>query len=172
MVVYNNEHLPVFQMMPRFHKESGPLILNATTVTSEQNAPTRVFTSLPRGWSADVAPYQCPLCGKTYRTHDNLRRHVKTHSNPYCTLCSQVFSSKDDLMQHREQRHGDKNKYICPYERCGRVFNREKKLQLHLYSHVTNNDFPCVKCWQMFNSQNSLDLHMSLCKAGAVQHDI
>ncbi|XP_061892715.1 transcription factor E4F1 isoform X2 [Entelurus aequoreus] len=78
--------------------------------------------------------YFCSLCGKTFKTSNILKTHIKTHSdqkNFQCELCSASFRTKGSLSRHN-RRHSDERPYQCTL--CGQSFRESGALTRHLKS--------------------------------------
>ncbi|CAN9505870.1 unnamed protein product [Ophioblennius macclurei] len=76
--------------------------------------------------------YICQLCQKTFKTTNNLRTHMKTHSdqkNFSCDLCGTSFRTKGSLIRHN-RRHTDERPYRCTL--CGQSFRESGALTRHL----------------------------------------
>ena len=65
-------------------------------------------------------PYACPVCPRAFNQRVVLREHIRSHHsgpdpkngstiNPfYCTVCTDLFTSSSDLIQHLIE-HSDMN---------------------------------------------------------------
>jgi len=55
-------------------------------------------------------PYHCLYCGKTFKTEDDLKRHVRIHTvaKPYsCRHCSECFAMSEQLKAHLLKSHSE-----------------------------------------------------------------
>ena len=92
----------------------------------------------------------CKICGKIFETFQLLTLHLKSHTNKEqnsgttsyikqvhrgyakCLLCKSLFANVDNLDQHNRRYHS----YIqC--NSCGKIFENELSLTLHLKSHTS-----------------------------------
>ncbi|XP_070562656.1 uncharacterized protein [Ptychodera flava] len=75
----------------------------------------------------------CELCGRSFKSEENLKRHMRVHLEMLPFLCS--F--------------------------CDKSFGSQSQLQMHLdKDHVTHPDaFKCDKCLKVHTSQEQLDNH-------------
>ncbi|XP_069683310.1 zinc finger protein 260-like [Periplaneta americana] len=75
--------------------------------------------------------FACPHCDKVSSTRNNLRMHMKRHSNtrPHgCPLCSRAFKTSRDLKTHMVQHTGQKP-YSCPH--CPKTFASPSNFYAH-----------------------------------------
>ena len=78
----------------------------------------------------DMGKYPCDQCDNSFRTKQNLKRHVKRVHNgekDQCPLCSDWFKS---LHCHLYQVHKKGKQHTC--EQCGSVFFRGDDLRRHI----------------------------------------
>ena len=53
-------------------------------------------------------PHKCQYCDKSYARHDNLQRHIRSHTREkvyYCDHCEKTYTRHDNLQRHLRQ-HG------------------------------------------------------------------
>lgn len=75
-------------------------------------------------------------CGKSFRTKFNLKRHIETTHIKLkkfkCDVCSKLYSSKQNLIEHRYLHTGERP-FHC--EVCLENFRQASQLSLHKRTH-------------------------------------
>ncbi len=97
--------LPITQLHPtRSSKNefsSFSLILPAFTATNTKSSTKKLLKRKP-------ADYKCSQCGYQSLDGPNFRRHVKIHADikPYsCPICDKTFSDRSNLKRHNQTAH-------------------------------------------------------------------
>lgn len=120
--------------------------------------------------------HYCNICDSTFKTPDQLKRHVKIHEvkeefqdgldesfesnsgKPYCKVCGKTFSEALDLLAHAEI-HSHMQQFKC--DLCLDTYLDEEKLKSHLLSshlsQMTENS--CRLCGKRCQDQKSLIKH-------------
>jgi len=129
---------------------------------------------------SDERPWKCEICGtwKVFSTKasilkyknfillsklgvslkkkNSLVSHANLHTGekPYeCEICHVKFASYNTLKAHMIV-HEKPNRFKCPYDNCGKVFNFKQHLKSHLKIHTgkyetavnsINSNFNCSK---------------------------
>lgn len=77
----------------------------------------------------------CEECGKSFVRRALLTRHKRIHGNAEysCEFCEQRFYTKENMIDHLQRRHGNKNLLRC--RKCGRIFRSSSALTSHLKKH-------------------------------------
>lgn len=65
-------------------------------------------------------PFQCDLCGRSFRQSGNLTKHLKSHENAHL----------------RWNRATSDKPYKCPHEGCDKSFTAKSSLQNHIRTHT------------------------------------
>ncbi|KAM3848383.1 uncharacterized protein M6D78_005042 isoform 2-T3 [Vipera latastei] len=117
--------------------------------------------SLPsQKWShAEDKPYQCLICGKSFRRSGHLTSHNKIHTGekPYkCMECGRDFRGKRDLISHKRIHTGEKP-YKCM--ECGETFSQSSHLTSHKRVHTGEKPYKCMVCGNSFTTSSSLTRH-------------
>lgn len=134
------------------------------------------------GMGEDRGKRTCNLCGKTFKTAQNLRSHVRNiHSvvnRIACDDCGKSFKNENSLNEHTRRVHsGAQNKWKC--EMCHVTFNLKAKdkhsklihkqcdncdkLYVNRYKHYERWHSKGDTCWHCdfkSNDNKSLELHM------------
>lgn len=103
----------------------------------------------------------CHICQGTYRTRDNLSRHIVKHNsekNFKCELCPREFYFQRDLNGHVKQQHSKVKQKIACIE-CSSDFSTSSALKKHSLLHKTTKNFNCDQCSQSFKSKGALQRH-------------
>eukprot|EP01083_Nonionella_stella_P122511 368647_1 len=82
--------------------------------------------------SLNIDRFICDLCGKEFHKKQNLRVHLRIHSNmrPYsCPHCQKRFSRKGNMIRHI-LTHTNVRPYHCKY--CTKTFNDPSNLKKHM----------------------------------------
>merc|ERR1719319_911247 len=70
--------------------------------------------------AAEVRPYRCHICNKSFHQKSGLTKHIKTHNNGdghVCDKCNKKFAANRDLRKHVNIVHlnkGEEYKKECP----------------------------------------------------------
>ena len=122
--------------------------------------------------------FVCCHCGKNCRKKYALEKHMRIHTMKWthrCELCDKGFVLKSLLDSHmivhdrsefRENHqlncHMRKayvdTKFAC--EHCGRIFNTEGYLRVHLGIHAGIKPYVCQKCGSSFHNKCLLRYHI------------
>lgn len=80
--------------------------------------------------------YQCGVCDKNFLGSNDLRKHLRIHSDerPYsCPSCDKCFRQAGCLKNHIASQHGTDMVYTCDY--CNKGFPIKERLRLHIRIH-------------------------------------
>ncbi|XP_070070665.1 zinc finger protein 660 isoform X2 [Drosophila takahashii] len=78
----------------------------------------------------------CEECGKSFVRRALLTRHKRIHGKDRkysCEFCDQRFYTKENMVDHLQRKHGNKNLIRC--RKCGRIFRSSLALSNHLKKH-------------------------------------
>ncbi|XP_061153803.1 gastrula zinc finger protein XlCGF7.1-like [Syngnathus typhle] len=101
----------------------------------------------------------CSECGKAFRSHAILNRHMKRHTGekPYaCSACGKAFSRRDSLVSHMRS-HTKEKTFTCSV--CTKTFRHRQNLSTHRRSHNGKKRFSCSQCGRAFSAKANLMRH-------------
>lgn len=104
----------------------------------------------------------CEQCGKCFNYPEQLRSHVRVHSDhrPFpCTYCDKRFRSRLQQLQHLHVHNGEKQ-FICMHSQCGKAFAKRGSLVAHSRLHSGETPFSCTQCDEKFTSPGKLKTHV------------
>lgn len=115
----------------------------------------------------------CPHDGLCFKTKDNLKQHLNTHSSiKYeCDHCGKLLKNKTTLGRHMNEHNRSKTSN-CPrdvsynhqkhcrsnnsyFYRCGKIFANKVWLEIHIARHDEDRCFVCphLNCEKSFYSK-------------------
>ncbi|XP_041440567.1 oocyte zinc finger protein XlCOF8.4-like isoform X2 [Xenopus laevis] len=157
--------------------------LNKGSSVSEENGPTISALSQQsdakcqkesgKHYTQTIGPdkekqFVCSFCGKCFRTHSYITRHIRTHTGekPFqCPVCSKWFSDKSVLVRHHKSHTGQKP-FICSY--CEKCFSQRAGLVEHLNLHTGDKPYMCPECGKCFKYRTSLKSHRRIHRGKSV----
>ncbi|XP_039535802.1 uncharacterized protein wu:fe05a04 isoform X2 [Pimephales promelas] len=109
-----------------------------------------------------VRPYRCDECGKQFCQLVNYRTHLRSHSHKasiHCRVCSTIFETEEQLQQHLDTNHFEKEFYQCDF--CKQIFTDLDVCKGHVETHRQQaKRHLCLKCGSSFRLRNSLLRHL------------
>ena len=104
--------------------------------------------------------HRCTICSERFTTYENLRLHIREihmTANVYkCHICDKQISNKNNLKAHIELHKGEKP-YIC--NTCGKGYTTKSVLRVHSRIHTKDYPYTCDTCGKQFNWNTSYVLH-------------
>lgn len=109
--------------------------------------------------------FTCVICGRTFKTHDNLTTHLKGHKNKsrenddeyVCKLCNDVFSTFSDILRH-SKNHIENATHQCAI--CNKLFAVGDELIDHFLRHKGMKPHECPICQKSFLKLHKLNVHL------------
>ncbi|XP_069041437.1 zinc finger protein 135 [Lepisosteus oculatus] len=126
----------------------------------QHNPPPRNQT----GPARDAPPFPCLSCHRGFQSCAQLLRHQQGHaqqeggqSHP-CMHCHAAFARPGQLLQHQRAAHASKaGGFLCA--ECGRAFNSNSNLRVHLHVHTGARPYACQDCGKSFSQSGALKIH-------------
>ena len=103
--------------------------------------------------------HKCQNCNKTYKTNNDVKRHIEEKHTNKCNACDKIFKTGRDLENHIEAKHEEKT---CTY--CDTLCTGEQELANHMKECIDLGvaNKTCTKCQQIFTNQG-LKRHIKSC---------
>lgn len=106
--------------------------------------------------------HQCHVCGRIFKYHAELARHISSHMGIKqfkCNQCNKAFVSKSALTRHLIKHNGIRQFecYLCP-----KSFTHPSNLQVHLKVHKNEKKYSCNICNKKFKANRTLLLHYKI----------
>lgn len=95
--------------------------------------------------------YKCEICDKQFQGLNDLRKHLRIHSDerPYpCSQCDKKFRQAGCLKNHVASQHGTDEEFVCTF--CNKAFPIKERLRLHLRVHTGYKPYKCDMCSKEF----------------------
>ncbi|XP_063791279.1 zinc finger protein 646 [Pseudophryne corroboree] len=108
--------------------------------------------------SEEGRPYQCNVCGRTYRHAGSLLNHKNTHETGLykCSICHKQFFNTMAIKNHL-RTHTAEKRFQCVD--CGKAFRSSRELICHSRVHTGERPFHCPTCNRGFSSKLTLRHH-------------
>nr|XP_029507543.1 zinc finger protein 37-like [Oncorhynchus nerka] len=114
------------------------------------------------GSKAAATKFECPQCGKNFKWHNSLKKHLVTHTRKKgfnCRYCGEgPFPGIAELRTHQKVHDGEEKPYKC--EQCGKGFSSQGWLHGHEQRHSQERSKICPSCGKAFRCKGDLKLHM------------
>lgn len=109
----------------------------------------------------DERPFTCHVCGRQYRSHPDLTRHLRSvHDkvkNYPCDICARSFANKGTRDDHRRTHTGERP-YMC--HTCGKAFATANSIYIHRRTHSDYFGHHCTTCSKKFRRRQQLTHHL------------
>jgi len=99
-------------------------------------------------------------CGKLFKSHSELKRHVRIHScaKPYsCRHCSECFKHHRPLKVHMLKSPNEGTWFTCDI--CQMKFSCRSSVKKHVERHEAVKPYICGECPKRFYTADELKRH-------------
>ncbi|XP_037030432.1 zinc finger protein 93-like [Bradysia coprophila] len=102
----------------------------------------------------------CDYCLKIFTKKGDLRLHVKTHIEKYCSYCKRNFSTISRWKTHMKENHDGGNKtFKC--EICEKTLKNSDSYKKHMtITHSGNQNLVCHICGKTCKNSQYLHVHL------------
>ena len=123
--------------------------------------------------------FQCETCGKKFHDAKYLKQHMLTHDDRSveCPICQRISKSPRILGVHMSKQHGKQMTDMYECKTCGKKFENESNLFVHMRSghtpertlgvHMSKQHgekmtdmYECKTCGKKFENESNLFVHM------------
>ena len=147
----NSEIRTTFQLSEEVNSNPNPSSMSYVTYIGNEN-----FLQITRTLSKlEELSVICTLCGKQNQTSEELRHHLKSHSQETNSNANLLSRSQKSSQQIRPFKN-----FKCGI--CVKSFPDLDSINLHLKTKHYGNTHKCNHCEDSFNSFVSLELHERL----------
>ncbi|XP_061620901.1 zinc finger protein 568-like isoform X1 [Phyllopteryx taeniolatus] len=104
--------------------------------------------------------FKCSVCSQTFSQKQNMMTHMRIHTGerPFaCSVCGLRFTQKITLIHHNRTHTGERP-FSCSV--CKKGFAHPASLMRHMRTHTGAKPFVCPNCGQGFSVQCTLKKHM------------
>ncbi|XP_014043023.1 zinc finger protein ZFMSA12A isoform X1 [Salmo salar] len=112
--------------------------------------------------SGQAGQFECPQCGKIFKWHNSLKKHLVTHTTDKvfnCRYCGEgPFPGVAELRAHQKAHGAEDKPYKC--KQCGKGFSSQVWQNNHEQRHSQERSKICSSCGKAFRCKGDLKLHM------------
>lgn len=81
------------------------------------------------------------------------------NKNYACNPCNKLFSSRSELENHRNRKHGGIKIYACDHHRCNSSYTTKASLKVHQLRMHGEKKYKCLECNLKFSMKGDLNQH-------------
>ncbi|XP_059609456.1 zinc finger protein 729-like [Phlebotomus argentipes] len=137
--------------------------LNKEPADSDDDVLIIEETPPPKETSSSVLkaekPFACALCGRRFRSPENLKHHEMGHLKPQqskAQIYDTVFTSTMSQMEAYQAKY-ETSGWQCPV--CDTLIYKIEEYNTHMLLHYTNMPYKCRDCPEMFTTAIARDTH-------------
>uniref|UniRef100_A0A673C8H5 C2H2-type domain-containing protein n=1 Tax=Sphaeramia orbicularis TaxID=375764 RepID=A0A673C8H5_9TELE len=109
--------------------------------------------------SCDPIYSDIPFTAKTPVQTDQMKKSpIEKNQNKPCRLCHLCCQSHGELKKHMRKNHKGEKAYKCTY--CGKVFDQECHLAVHVRIHTGEKPYSCDFCGKTFAQNSNRIVHL------------
>ena len=176
----SKKHKASPELIERMKKEIKPATIKPVTVKAEvihmENLPPEKITSI--GPPKSAGDYKCKICGRSFPSLTNLKRHENLHTGEKvfsCKFCKKTFYEKYDVKRHIMRKHKiakddiEPNDIVCDNEKvsfkfnckfCQKGFDSRGNWRRHEKVHLNDRQYLCIVCNKAYIEQYEVKRHM------------
>lgn len=119
------------------------------------------YPNKPKLFSCDQCDYKSNYKANL-KKHIRHIHEQRGERNIKCLECEKMFFTEDNMRRHLKL-HSEERPYKCDKSDCDKAFKTMTGLKLHVVSHQTDRPFPCEfdGCEKSFKTKRSLVLHLN-----------
>lgn len=138
--------------------------------------PVRLMASVEESENANLKEesekvYEC--CSSSWLGFRSYESHyIAKHLRYPCPLCSQSFTSRNNMRRHVNCNHGERRRFECSI--CEKLFTRPDIVKEHKLTHTKSyKDNRCTLCHFASSKKTTLLMHLKKClKYENIEQDI
>ena len=156
------DEVSVFKHRIRDHT----LVTHMNTLKSHNQHSVRTISpqhSIQTSSSLSIEKYNqtCVYCSQSFKTKNELEKHMKTHASPTnqkCNICDDIFPSASVLAEHKLTHCKVTKGNVCMV--CKVVIKNDEQFYAHTQQHgFQGTNMQCIICRQTLVSMIEIQMH-------------